>query len=105
MDQAWTDTYPEVKFGISPNILVPGHHKYSPQVFRDLPLTRLLVETDSAAMSLPQVHIPWVSTPFHALVMFKWLAALRGLGQRVVLRQVAENYHSFYLISAPAAGK
>ena len=74
-------------------------------MFRDLPLTRLLVETDSAAMSLPQVRKSRVSTPSHAMVMFKWLAALRGLGLGTVLRQVAKNYHSFYLIPAPAAGK
>ena len=74
-------------------------------MFRDVPLTRLLVETDSAAMSLPQVRKPRVLTPFHAIVMFKWLAALCGLNLGVVLPQVARNYHSFYLIPAPAAGK
>ena len=79
-------------------VLIPGHHKDLPQVFRDVPLTRLLVETDSAATSLPQVRKPRVSTPFHAIVMFKWLTALHGLGLGTVLRQVAKNYHSFYLI-------
>ena len=105
MAQAWMDAYPEVKFGVSPKVLVPGHHKELPQAFRDVPLTRLLVETDSAAMSLPHVRKPRVSTPFHAIVIFKWLAALRGLGLGTVLHQVAKNYHSFYLISAPTAGR
>ena len=105
MAQAWMDAYPEVKFGVSAKVLVPGHHNNLPQVFRDMPLTCLLMETDSAAMSLPQVRKPRVSTPFHAIVMFKWLAALCGLGLGTVLRQVAKNYHSFYLISAPAAGR
>ena len=45
--QAWMDAYPEVKFGISPKVLVSGHHKDLPQVFRDVPFTRLLVEADS----------------------------------------------------------
>ena len=82
--EAWMDAYPYVKFGVSPKVPAPGHHKDLPKVFRDVPLTRLLVETDSAAMSLPQVRKPRVSTPFHAIVMFKWLAALRGLGLETV---------------------
>ena len=105
MAQAWMDAYPDVKFGVSPKVLVPGHQKDYPQVFRDVPLTRLLVETDSATMSLPQVRKPRMYTPFHVIVMFKWLAALRGLGLGAVLHQVAKNYHSFYLIPAPAAGR
>ena len=105
MAQAWMDAYPEVKFGVSPKVLVPGHHKELPQVFWDVPLTRLLVETDSAAMSLLQVRRPRVSTPYHAIAIFKWLAALRGLGLGAVLRQVAKNYHSLYLIPTPKAGR
>ena len=99
VDQAWISVFPYVRFGLFPKALSPkGSHPDLPRIFRDIAAWRILVETDAPLLRIGDAN---PVTPFHIIVMYKWIAQLRGKPLGITLRIVADNYHPFYNISPP----
>ena len=82
------------------------------EVFRRLPLDRLLAETDAPAMPPPPEHRayslpglagdPILNHPANIGAIYAGLATLRGLDLAVLPRQVEENFHRLFSKSCDA---
>lgn len=82
------------------------------EVFRRLPLDRLLVETDAPAMPPPPPHrayslpgvidAPVLNHPANLGAIYAGLAALRGLDVAALACQVEENFHRLFSLSCDA---
>jgi TatD DNase family protein len=78
-------------------------------VYAQLPLERLLVETDSPAMSVPsdreRFHLPHAATgqpvnhPDNLVVAYEGLAAIRNVSLKGLTQQIAENFARLFSAS------
>lgn len=76
------------------------------EVFRAIPLERLLVETDAPAMPSPAEHSPFtlpanadgtpVNHPANITATYAALAELRGLPLETLAAQIEENFHRLF---------
>lgn len=82
------------------------------EVFCQLPLDRLLNETDAPAMPPPPDHrayslpglagVPVLNHPANIGAVYAGLATLRGLDLAALARQVKQNFHRLFSISCDA---
>lgn len=99
-------------FSFSPYFLHPRKQAVR-DLFKTLPLDRLLVETDAPSMSppaLPGFQIlqstngEKINLPANLIPTYHALAELRGLPLDVLQRQIQNNFHNFYFAATETGG-
>ena len=100
---AWLDQYPGSKIGVTGLITYQEAGRVH-QVVRNIPLNRLLLETD-APYFLPartdKTRYPWnCALPGHVLHVAAQVAAIKGVQLRTVLEQNLSNVKEIYRVGS-----
>jgi len=81
-----------------------SRHTRLRELYRKIPLDRLLVETDAPAMRAPPDHAPFslpaeptLNHPANLAASYAALANLRDLPLATLTTQIATNYHRLFL--------
>ena len=91
----WLAKFPDMMFGLSPKVMKSCHPE-TRGVFCQLPVGRILMETDAGAMTVPGRQRRATSTPHNVADVYRWYAAAKGLTVRELSYPIKDNFTKFF---------
>ena len=92
----WRGSFPSVMFGFTALILRRERHIEVDDVIKQLPMEKILLETDSPYLKAPEHLSNRFNSPYGIEAIARRVAELKGLGLAEVLTKTSENATRLY---------